>query len=54
MITIIVGIIALIVCAYKSVKIEILKEQLEIKISENLSLKRVMYENNLIPERFVK
>lgn len=31
-----------------------LKEKLDIKITENLSLKRVMYENDLIPEKFVK
>lgn len=47
-------IVALMICAYKDVKIESLKEQLEIKQSENLSLKRVMYENDLIPKEYVK
>lgn len=41
-------------CAYKDIKINQLKDQLTIKQSENLSLKRVMYENDLIPEEYVK
>lgn len=31
-----------------------LKEKLSIKESENLSLKRVMYENDLIPGEYVR
>lgn len=51
---IIMGLVMLLICAYKDVKIEELKEKIAIKESENLSLKRVMYENDLIPGEYVR
>lgn len=51
---IIMGLVMLLICAYKDVKIIELEDKLAIKESENLSLKRAMYENDLIPEEFVK
>ena len=46
--------VAIIVCIYKNKQIFKLKERLEIKESENLSLKRVLRENDLIPKEYVK
>lgn len=40
--------------AIKDIKIRKLQQQLEIRKSENLSLKRILAENNLIPKKFVK
>lgn len=46
--------ITAIYCIEQSKKIMWLKDELEIVKSNNSQLKRVMYENDLIPERFVK
>ena len=48
----VVGLAAICICQISEIKE--LKQKLDIKTSENLSLKRVMYENNLIPKEYVK
>lgn len=47
-------IMAVAICVIKDLKMEKLKEELEIKKSENLALKRVLVENDLIPREYVK
>lgn len=37
----------------KDKKINNLKNELDIKVTENKNLKRVLYENDLIPKKFV-
>lgn len=44
----------IILLAIKNIKIKELQEQLKIRKSENLSLKRILAENGLIPKKFVK
>ena len=41
-------------CIYQFKRIKWLKDELEIVKSNNSSLKRVMYENDLIPKEYVK
>lgn len=41
-------------CVYQYKRVKWLKDELEIVKSNNLVLKRVMYENNLIPKEYVK
>lgn len=41
-------------CIKQNRKIKWLKDELDIVKSNNSSLKRVMYENNLIPKDYVK
>jgi predicted Holliday junction resolvase-like endonuclease len=42
------------VIALKDIKIDKLKNKLEIKETENLNLKKVMASEGLIPKKFVK
>ena len=46
--------ICLWIVMYQHMEILKLKEKIAIKESENYSLKRVMYENDLIPKEYVK
>lgn len=48
------AILLLVMCVLKDLKIDSLETKLMIKETENKSLKRVLFENDLIPERFVK
>lgn len=48
------AILLLVMCVLKDLKIDSLENNLMIKETENKSLKRVLFENDLIPERFVK
>lgn len=54
MLEIITIIIAIIIITIENLKIQKLEEKLEIKTSQNLSLKRVLAENDLIPWKYVK
>jgi len=46
--------VAVIVCIIKNIQIMKLKQKLAIQQTENKSLRRVLFENDLIPEEFVK
>lgn len=48
------AILLLVMCVLKDLKIDSLETKLMIKETENKSLKKVLFENDLIPERFVK
>ena len=48
------AILLLVMCVLKDLKIDSLETKLMIKETENKSLRRVLFENDLIPERFVK
>lgn len=48
------AILLLVMCVLKDLKIDSLENNLMIKETENKSLKRALFENDLIPERFVK
>lgn len=48
------AILLFVMCVLKDLKIDGLETKLMIKETENKSLKRVLFENDLIPERFVK
>lgn len=54
MIVIFIVVALIIVLVLKDIKINNLKNELDIKSTENKSLRRVLYENNLIPSDFVK
>lgn len=54
LIILIITIIAIILCCYKDIKINRLKNELDIKSTENKNLRRVLYENGLIPGNFIK
>lgn len=54
MLEIITIVIAIIIITIENLKIQKLEEKLEIKTSQNLSLKRVLAENDLIPWEYVK
>lgn len=47
-------IVTIIICIYKNKQISKLEEKITIKETKNKSLRRVLFENNLIPEKFVK
>ena len=48
------AILLLVMCVLKDLKIDSLETKLMIKETENKSLRRVLFENDLIPERFIK
>lgn len=48
------AILLLVMCVLKDLKIDSLETKLMIQETENKSLRRVLFENDLIPERFVK
>lgn len=48
------AILLFVMCVLKDLKIDSLETKLMIKETENKSLRRVLFENDLIPERFVK
>lgn len=50
----VLAIVLVVMCVLKNLKIDSLETQLMIKKSENKALKRVLFENDLIPESFVK
>ena len=54
LIEIIIVAVLIIVIALKNIKIDKLKNKLEIKETENLNLKKVMAGEGLIPKNFVK
>lgn len=54
MIVIFIVVALIIVLILKDIEINNLKNELDIKATENKSLRRVLYENNLIPGNFVK
>ena len=54
LIEIIIVAVLIIVIALKNIKIDKLKNKLEIKETENLNLKKVMASEGLIPKNFVK
>ncbi len=47
-------VIMIAICCYQYIKIQNLKTELDIRNTENKSLKIVLAENDLIPEKFVK
>lgn len=53
MIVIFIVVALIIVLVLKDIKINNLKNELDIKATENKNLKRVLYENDLIPKKFV-
>ena len=53
MIVIFIVVALIIVLVLKDIKINNLKNELDIKVTENKNLKRVLYENDLIPKKFV-
>lgn len=54
MIVIFIVVALITVIALKDIKIDKLKNKLEIKETENLNLKKVMASEGLIPKKFVK
>lgn len=54
MIIIFIVVALITVIALKDIKIDKLKNKLEIKETENLNLKKVMASEGLIPKKFVK
>lgn len=46
--------IVIAICCYQYIKINRLETELDIKSTENKSLKIVLSENDLIPKKFVK
>lgn len=54
MIIIFIVVALIIVLVLKDIKINNLKNELDIKATENLNLKKVMASEGLIPKKFVK
>lgn len=50
----VLAIVLLVIGVFKQLKIDNLETQIMLKETENKSLKRVLFENDLIPESFVK